>query len=131
MRGDALPTVAELPGLIESYKADMNLDVTLRIEGQARTLPPDPSLALFRGAQEALTNVARYAPDASTTVIVRYDPDRTRLCIDNGGSAAAPRQGMGGGRGLEGLRARIEQTGGVMSAGPTADGWRVEIEVPA
>ena len=77
LRGDALPTVAELPALIESYKTDMNLDVTLRIEGEARTLPANPSLALYRGAQEALTNVARYAPGACTTVTVRYGNDRT------------------------------------------------------
>ena len=62
LRGDALPTLAQLPALIDGYKADMNLDVTLRIEGDTRTLPADPSLALYRGAQEALTNVARYAP---------------------------------------------------------------------
>ena len=131
LRGDALPTLAQLPALIDSYKADMNLDVTLRIEGDARTLPADPSLALYRGAQEALTNVARYAPSACTTVTVRYEPDRTKLSVDNGASATAPRQGMGGGRGLEGLRERIERAGGTMSAGPTTEGWRVEIEVPA
>ena len=65
----------------------MNLDVTLRIEGESRTLPADPSLALYRGAQEALTNVARYAPSACTTVTVRYEPDRTTLSVDNGLSA--------------------------------------------
>lgn len=36
----------------------MNLDVTLRIEGDARTLRAEPSLALYRRVQEALTNVA-------------------------------------------------------------------------
>ena len=130
LRGDALPTLAQLHALIDSYKTDMNLDVTLRIEGDARTLPADPSLALYRAAQEALTNVARYAPSAFTTVTVHYDPARTRLSIDNGASATPPRQGMGGGHGLEGLRERIERAGGTMSAGPTAKGWRVEIEVP-
>ena len=131
LRGDALPTLAQLPALIDSYKADMNLDVTLRIEGEARTLPADPSLALYRAAQEALTNVARYAPSACTTVTVRYEPAGTRLSVDNGASATPPRQGMGGGRGLQGLRERIEQAGGTMSAGATPEGWRVEIEVPA
>jgi len=131
LRGDALPTVAELPALIEDYKADMNLDVPLRIEGHARTLPANPSLALYRGAQEALTNVPRYAPGACTTVTVRYDSERTSLSVDNGISSAPPREGMGGGHGLEGLRERIERAGGTMSAGLTADGWRVEIEIPA
>ncbi len=131
LRGDALPTVSELPTLIESYKTDMNLDVTLRIEGQERTLSADSSLALYRGAQEALTNVARYAPSAFTTVTMRYEPDRTKLSVDNGASATPPREGMGGGRGLDGLRERIERAGGTISAGPTDEGWRVEVEVPA
>jgi signal transduction histidine kinase len=130
LRGDPLPTLAELRSLIDSYKADMNLDVTLRIEGEARTLPAGPSLAPYRGAQEALTNVARYAPSACTTVTVRYQPDRTMLSVDNGVSATPPRQGMGDGRGLEGLRERVERSGGTMSAGPTAKGWRVQVEVP-
>jgi signal transduction histidine kinase len=130
LRGDPLPTLSQLPALVESYKADMNLDVTLRIEGQARTLPADPSLALYRGAQEALTNVARYAPGASTAVTLRYEYDRTVLCVDNGTSAAPPREGMGGGRGLDGLRERIDRAGGSLAAGPRGDGWRVEIEVP-
>ena len=130
LRGDALPTLAQLPALIDSYKTDMNLDVTLRIEGDARTLPADPSLALYRAAQEALTNVARYAPNACTTVTVSYEHDHTTLSVDNGASATPPRQGMGGGHGLEGLRERIERAGGTMSAGPTTEGWRVEIEVP-
>ncbi len=131
LRGQALPAVSQLPELIDSYKADMNLNVALRIEGQERTLPADSSLALYRGAQEALTNVARYAPSARTTVTMRYEPDRTKLSVDNGASDAPRRQGMGGGRGLEGLRERIERAGGTMSAGPTEHGWRVEIEVPA
>lgn len=130
LRGDPLPTLAQLPSLIDSYKADMNVDVTLLVEGSARTLPADTSLAVYRGAQEALTNVARYAPGARTTVTVCYENERIKLSVDNGVSAAPPRHGMGGGRGLEGLRERIERFGGSMSAGPTADGWRVEIEVP-
>ena len=130
LRGDPLPTLAELPTLIESYKADMDLEVTLQIEGAPRTLPANSSLALYRGAQEALTNVARYAPGARTRVIVRFEGEGTRLSVDNGVAAAAPREGMGGGRGLEGLRERIERAGGTMAAGPTPDGWRVEIELP-
>ena len=130
LRGDTLPTVAQLPSLVDSYRRDLQLDVTLQIEGPARTLAADPSLALYRSAQEALTNVARYAPGACTTVTVRYEPRCTRLCVDNGASAAPARRGMGGGRGLAGLRERVGRVGGTMSAGPTAEGWRVEIEVP-
>ena len=130
LRGETLPTIAQLPALVDSYRVDMNLEVTLRIEGESRELPADPSLALYRGAQEALTNVARYAPSACTTVTLCYEPDRTRLSVTNGVSTAPPHRGMGGGRGLEGMRERIERAGGTMSAGATAQGWQVEIQVP-
>jgi signal transduction histidine kinase len=130
LRGEALPNVTQLPSLIDSYKTDMQLDVSLHIEGEPRDLAADPSLALYRGAEEALTNVARYAPGASATVTVRYDHNCVSLAVDNGASPAGPREAMGGGRGLDGLRDRIERVGGRLSAGPTDDGWRVDIEVP-
>jgi signal transduction histidine kinase len=131
LRGEALPGLEQLDSLINSYRADMNVDVTLRIEGELRTLPADTSLALYRGVQEALTNIARYAPNASATVVLGYERHRTTLSVDNGVSVAQRHEGLGGGHGLSGMRQRIERAGGTMSAGPTAEGWRVELEVPA
>jgi signal transduction histidine kinase len=32
---------------------------------------------------------------------------------------------------LEGMRERVQRAGGSMRAGPTEEGWRVELEVPA
>ncbi len=132
LRGDALPTVSQLQSLVESFRDDMHVDVSLSVHGDSRTLPADASLALYRGAQEALTNVARYAPGATACVSLSYGERRTQLTIDN----SAPTKtgglpGVGGGRGLEGLRERIERAGGSMEAGPLDDGWRVRLEVPA
>jgi signal transduction histidine kinase len=115
----------------------MSVDVTLSVEGSARPLPADASLALYRGAQEALTNVARYAPGATTTVVLRYDSNRTTLSVEDRLPASAPgavTSGLadaGGGRGLAGMRERLERAGGSAHAGPTSDGWRVELDVPA
>jgi signal transduction histidine kinase len=136
LRGEELPSIAQLQTLIESFRGDMHVDATLRIEGSARELPADAGLALYRGAQEALTNVARYAPGASTTVILRYATDRTTLTVEDRLPASLPRSGdglsgVGGGRGLAGMRERLEQAGGSMQAGPTEAGWRVELAVPA
>jgi len=136
LRGEELPSVAQLPTLVESFRSDMNVDATLTIEGGARELPADAGLALYRGAQEALTNVARYAPGASTTVVLRYAPDSTTLTVEDRLSAACAigsgdgLPGVGGGRGLAGMRERLEQAGGSMQAGPTGEGWRVELAVP-
>lgn len=136
LRGEGLPTVEQLEQLLESFRKDMNVDATLQIEGSERPLPPEASLALYRGAQEALTNVARYAPGASTSVLLRYDTRRTVLSIeDRIATGARPLLnglgGMGGGRGLDGMRERVERAGGHMDAGPTDDGWRVQLEIPA
>jgi signal transduction histidine kinase len=83
LRGEQLPTVTQLRPLIDGFRKDMHLDVTLRIEGHAHDLPPDTGLALYRGAQEALTNVARYAPGAAAQVVLCYHRDRTTLSLSN------------------------------------------------
>jgi signal transduction histidine kinase len=136
LRGDDLPTVAQLESLVESFRNDLNLDVTLRIEGAERPLAADASLALYRGAQEALTNVARYASGASTSVLLCYESDRTMLRVEDRLPASAPvtsgeLANVGGGRGLAGMRERVERAGGSAQAGPTEAGWRVELDVPA
>ncbi len=136
LRGERLPGAGELEALIERFSADMDLEVTLRVEGSARTLPADAGLALYRGAQEALTNVARYAPGASTTVVLSYGSDHTTLSVEDRVPATTPPAAaglteVGGGRGLAGMRERLERAGGSMHAGPTDAGWRVELQVPA
>lgn len=135
LRGDELPGVGQLPRLITSLRDDMRLDATLTVEGTARALPAEAGLALYRGAQEALTNVARYAPGATTVVVLRYDSDRTTLTVEDRRpvTMAAVGQGLadvGGGRGLAGMRERVERAGGTVHAGPTTDGWVVELSVP-
>ena len=134
LRGEELPSVAQLESLVASFRIDTNTAVTLAIEGSSRPLPAEASLALYRGAQEALTNIARYAPGATTTVVLRYGSDHTSLTVED--RLAQPTNvaglaGVGGGNGLSGLRERLERAGGTMQAGPTETGWRVELEVPA
>jgi signal transduction histidine kinase len=132
LRGDKLPSIDELDALVSAFRRDTDTKVTLTVEGDARPLPANASLALYRGAQEALTNVARYAPGSVTTVVLRYQDDRTSLAIENGVAAEQAERilGIGGSNGLAGLRERVESTGGTMHAGPIEGGWRVELEVP-
>jgi signal transduction histidine kinase len=136
LRGEELPGVAQLESLIASFRDDMVVEVTLSIEGTTRALGADASLALYRGAQEALTNVVRYAPGATTSVVLRYATDCTSLSVeDRVPHASAPATatgltGVGGGRGLAGLRERVERVGGSLEAGATENGWRVELVVP-
>ena len=59
LRGGRLPTAGQLGALVEDFRRDTGTSVSLRTEGTPRPLPADAELALYRGAQEALTNVAR------------------------------------------------------------------------
>jgi signal transduction histidine kinase len=137
LRGEELPGVGRLPSLIEDFRRDMDMEVELRVQGSARELQAEASLALYRGAQEALTNVARYAPGSSTVVVISYEPDSAVLTVEDrlpvANAVASALEGLsdvGGGRGLAGMRERVQRAGGTVDAGPTADGWRVELRVP-
>jgi signal transduction histidine kinase len=136
LRGDELPGVAQLEGLVASFRDDMHLDVTYSAEGDAPKLAADAALALYRGAQEALTNVARYAPGATTQVTLRSEASRAVLTVEDRQPAPArvaaegTLSGVGGGRGLAAMRERVTRAGGHVTAGPTESGWRVELEVP-
>jgi signal transduction histidine kinase len=143
LRGDRLPTLDQLGALVEDFRRDTGAPATLRVDGTSRPLPAEASLALFRGAQEALTNITRYAPGAATAITVSYQAGRTTLTVEDHlrppaadhTVAADPRPGLlaaaGGGHGLTAMRERVQRAGGTARAGPTADGWLVELEVPA
>jgi signal transduction histidine kinase len=125
--------VDQLASLVDDFRRDTGAEVTLRVDGESRPLPAEASLALFRGAQEALTNVARYAPGAVTAVTVTYQADKTVVTVED--RVSAPQTMIladaGGGHGLTAMRERAARAGGTATAGPTAGGWRVELEVPA
>ena len=141
LRGDRLPTVGQIGALVEDFRRDTGANVSLQVEGMPRQLSAEANLALYRGAQEALTNIVRYAPGAIATVTVRYAPDRTVLTVANAqqagsaetGSAASGGvlAGAGGGHGLAAMRERATRAGGTARAGPAPGGWIVEVEIPS
>ena len=133
LRGDTLPLTEMLDGLAAGYRTDLGAPATVRIEGEPRDLDTDAALALYRTAQEAMTNVRKHAPGAPVTVDLRYQSDGVRLRVSNGATPAGvdrPLGSTGGGYGLTGLRERAELAGGHFSAAPTADGYEVEVSLP-
>ncbi|TFH52776.1 histidine kinase [Actinomyces viscosus] len=118
------PEQADITGLVKRFEA-AGVPVSYRWVGTA--LPADKALQLtvFRIAQEALTNVLRYAP---TTPAVSVDVERhigtVVLTVDNE-TAPDTRPVHGSGKGLIGMRERASVYGGTVQAGPTPTGWRV------
>jgi signal transduction histidine kinase len=105
------------------------------VSGDARPLGSEARLAVYRVAQEALTNITRHAHPDHVDVRLRYEPSATRLTIEDfareAGTGKQTRSGDGGGYGLTGMRERAELLGGTLTAQKTCSGFRVELELPA
>ena len=70
-----LPGAGGLPALVERFRS-AGADVTLTVEGDTAGLPATTGLAVYRIAQEALTNAAKHAPGRPTEVRLRVSPAR-------------------------------------------------------
>jgi signal transduction histidine kinase len=106
------------------------VDVVLR--GDLDGLRPSVEAAVFRIAQEAVTNAVRHARDA-TRIAVTVDGERqgVRVCIEDDGATAAPADTRTLGYGLAGMAERASLLGGTFRAGPREErGWRVEAFIP-
>jgi signal transduction histidine kinase len=135
-RGEELPGPERLEALTAAFTEQGGLPVELTVSGEPRELAPDVRLAIYRTAQEALTNIRRHATPKSVDVELSYRDDETILAIEDRGAAdapppAGPAQSNGGGYGLAGMRERAELLGGHLVAQPTASGFRVELSLPA
>jgi signal transduction histidine kinase len=87
-------------------------------------LPAGLEMAVFRIAQEALTNVRKHAGDVRTRLLVARDGDVLRVEVRNDAPAIAPALGtsLSTGHGLIGARERVLAAGGTLEAGPTPSG---------
>jgi signal transduction histidine kinase len=139
LRGDSVPGPDKLKDLIEEIRAH-GIECTLEVSGEPRRLPSEAALSVFRTAQEALTNVRKHAEEAQRVRIqLDYDSDGVQLIVtDSAGDGVEPRvpqpaalAAAGSGYGVSGMRERAELIGGRLLAGPTEDGFRVELWVPA
>jgi len=129
------PDLSRLPGLAASLTAQ-GIDVRLDDRLSADQVPKPVQLALYRIAQESLTNITRHAEGVTRVTISLSRRDGVyRLEVrDDGRSvgAGAATASESGGRGLLGMRERAELLGGHLTAGPAAGGgFEVVAELPA
>jgi signal transduction histidine kinase len=132
-RGDELPGPERLEALAGAFGDQSGLPVAIEVHGEPRELAPDARLAVYRTAQEALTNVRRHAAAERVRVSLDYLPDSTVLVVEDHGAEGTPPPvaPVASGYGLTGMRERAKLLGGELMASPTANGFRVELRLPA
>ncbi|HEX5859937.1 MAG TPA: histidine kinase [Microbacterium sp.] len=105
------------------------LTVDVQVAGDAHRVPPAVGAAVYRIAQEAVTNARRHARGAGRVEVrVEVGPDGIHLDVrDDGDDAAAAAAGYG----ITGMRERAVLLGGTFDAGPIpGGGWRVTAALP-
>lgn len=133
--GDApAPGAGELPRLVEEFRA-AGIDVRYELRGELGGLSRAAGLDLYRVAEESLANVAKHAPGGCADLVVQAAGDGVRLVVrssatGDGPAAPAPDPAPPGGRGLRGMRERVELQGGTLRTGPEGGGWCVEATLP-
>ncbi len=122
--------VADIGRLAGSLAIGPALDV--RLSGDLGDLRPSIDTALYRIAQESITNASRHAVGATRIdVSVIGEPDCVRLTVtdDGGGTASGVESAVG--FGLVGMAERVKLLGGSISAGRAGNaGWVVDAVLP-
>ncbi|GAB6898321.1 sensor histidine kinase [Kineosporia succinea] len=124
----------EVEQTVEAARQTGTLIELVRV-GQPRPLSLLAEHAGYRVVQEGITNALKHAGGAPVRVEVRYDDEALFIEVRN--RAGRPHPGPSSGQGLHGLTERVRLAGGVLSQGPTDDGFRLgamlpyEADVPA
>src|SRR3954453_5039948 len=106
LRGEEIPGPQRLQALADAFADASAAHCSVRVEGAPRPLASDASLAIYRTAQEALTNIRKHAAAERVEVVLRYADEGTTLHVEDHGPGAPVAVGGGSGYGLTGMRER-------------------------
>ena len=130
---DDLGLVASLNQILSDASARQGFETSLSLGGDVARLPPAIELAVFRIAQEAITNVERHAEAGRVVVSLDFGDSGLRLRVqdDGVGFARSDRLDDGQSLGLPGMSERARLIGGrVQIRSEVGQGTSVEVWVP-
>ncbi len=124
------PRIADLAQLAGPSRGGPTVDVELA--GDVDGLSPPVSAAVYRLAQEAVTNARRHARHATRIAVsVAADEQTVRLSVNDDGETSTARSPASAGYGLTGMVERAGLLGGTCQAGPDPGrGWTVTAVLP-
>ena len=124
------PLAEALQALAVTAGERTGLVVACRVTGPAAELPPAAAEALWRVAQEALTNVEKHAQARRVDLHLEVQPASATLTVADDGKGFPPNgSATAVGFGLQGMRERVEGRGGTLTFN-SVQGARVEARVP-
>jgi signal transduction histidine kinase len=116
---DDLGLVAALEWQAREVSKRTGMFVDLVEENVSDALPEQYKTCVYRIVQEALNNCARHAYAKNVRVIVRQEPERLSLTIQDDGKGFDPSRARG--LGLVGMNERSSQLGGVLKVDSNGD----------
>jgi two-component system NarL family sensor kinase len=118
-----------LKSLMEDFKARTGLETEFTTVVFRNRLDQDAKTALYRIAQEALTNVERHADATKVSLdVFGHRRGATLRIKDNGGGMDSTKRE--GGLGLRNMHERIDQLNGTLRVMSTSAGTTIEASVP-
>jgi len=131
---DDLGLVASINQVVTEATERQGFQSSFTIDGTVARLPPAVELAVFRIAQEAVTNVERHAAARRVDVALQFGDGRLGLSITDDGDGFDPqRQFWGDGQslGLPGMNERARLVGGRLRvSSKPGTGTTVDVRVP-
>jgi signal transduction histidine kinase len=129
--GAATPRIGRLGTLVDQAR-QAGQPVEFAEEGTPAQSTGSVDLVAYRVVQEALTNALKYAHGSLTSVQVHHGETELTVEVSTDGSGSQGGFRSGSGRGLAGLRERVDVLGGDFSAGRRTDGgFVVRARLPA
>ena len=127
-----VPTAGDIPSLVGRVRAG-GLPVSLTVTGHPEGLAPQVSVVVYRLVQEALTNVIRHAGPTTAEIVIDFGARQVSASVHDGGRSvdASAESHTREGRGLRGLRERVEHLHGTFDTGNRAEGgFTVHATIP-
>lgn len=131
LRGSRVPRLPDRLRALADESAAAGLPTSVAVDGDERRLGDEVQSALYRAAQEGLTNVRKHAHAQAAVLRLAYLPDRMTLEVRDDGCGISGDTSRPSGFGLTGIRERAEHLGGsvVVDSRPGA-GLAVRVELP-
>ena len=118
-----------LQSLVDEFSTRSGVEGRFETEVFRNRLTDDAKTALFRVAQESLTNIERHAQATEMSLRLRGTRDGVRMSIRDNGTGFDVSQ-KGGGLGLRNMKERIEHIGGSLSIESGPDGTHIRANLP-